>query len=457
MRLSDEAIIERCLEGDGNAFSQLVEKYQNAVYGLCYHIVGNFADAQDLTQETFVRAYLDLPRMRDRSKFASWLHRITANTCKMWLRDRKGTDDLPLEAVDQAERDFAHGGSPQDRAEAEELRLSITEAIASLSEKNRLAVTLYYIDGLSYDEIGDFLSLSTSAVKSRLHRARTQLKEELISMVEDNFDKHKLPEDFPEKVIQEVEIKMVKMGKDQDAPIVILQNKAEEGELLPIWIGMFEALAIITKLENQPTLARPQTHDLMANMLKELGMKVVRVVVTDLKESTYYARITIQTDGKLKEIDARPSDSIALALRTGAPIFVAKSVLSESGIRPDDKVLDSIREAKEKAITFHAATLKEGKLTEKLKDEAAKVIKGVRLSSMFELDPMFQDDLDNGKISDELRQAFDDNGIPVSDAASVSHESSWQIKDGRKMHLIKKEAGKLNVYSSPEWSKKEKK
>ena len=452
MRLSDEAIIERCLEGDGNAFSQLVARYQNAVYGLCYHIVGNFADAQDLTQETFVKAYLDLPRMRDRSKFASWLYRITVNTCKMWLRDRKGADDLPLEAVVQTETDFADGGSPQESAEAEELRLSITEAIASLSEKNRLAVTLYYIDGLSHDEIGDFLSLSTSAVKSRLHRARTQLKEELISMVEDNFDKHKLPEDFPEKVIQEVEIKMVKMAEDQNAPIVILQNKSEEGELLPIWIGMFEALAIITKLENQPT-TRPMTHDLMANMLKEFGMKVVRVVVTDLKESTYYARITIQTDGKLKEIDARPSDSIALALRTGAPIFVAKSVLSESGIRPDEKLLDSTRGV----IEFKEGKLVEGKFFEKMKDEADKVVKEIRLSPMFELDLKFQDDLDSGKISDELRQAFDDNGIAVSDAASVSHQSSWEIKDGGKVHLIKKEASKLNVYSSPEWSEKEKK
>ena len=452
MRLSDEAIIERCLEGDGNAFSQLVEKYQNAVYGLCYHIVSNFADAQDLTQETFVRAYLDLPRIRDRSKFASWLYRITVNTCKMWLRDRKGADDLPLEAVDQAGKEFADGGSPQESAEAEELRLSITEAIASLSEKNRLAVTLYYIDGLSHDEIGDFLSLSTSAVKSRLHRARTQLKEELISMVEDNFDKHKLPEDFPEKVIQEVEIKMVKMAEDQNVPIVILQNKAEEGELLPIWIGVFEALAIISRLQNHPT-TRPMTHDLMANMLKEFGMKVVRVVVTDLKESTYYARITIQTDGKLKEIDARPSDSIALALRTGAPIFVAKSVLSESGIRPDDKVLASTREVTE----FKEGKLVEGKFHEKLKAEATKVKTfGVKLSSMFELDPKFQGDLDSDKISDELRQAFDDNGIAVSDAASVSHQSSWQIKDGRKIHLVKKEAGKLNVYSSPEWSEKEK-
>ena len=88
-------------------------------------------------------------------------------------------------------------------------------------------------------------------------------------------------------------------------------------------------------LEKQET-QRPMTHDLMANMLKEFGMEVVRVVVTDLQEQTFYARITVKSDGQLKEIDARPSDSIALALRTGSPIFVAKSVWSESSIDTDN-------------------------------------------------------------------------------------------------------------------------
>ncbi len=342
MKLSDETIIRRCLEGDGNAFSILVEKYQNAVYGLCYHMAGNFADAQDLTQETFVRAYLELVKVREPTRFASWLYRITVNVCKMWLRDRKGTDDVPLAAVAQTEEEFADGNSPAEHAEAEELRLSITEAIASLSEKNRLAITLYYIDGLSYGEIGDFLSVSPSAVKSRLHRARKELKEELITMVEDKFDEHQLPEDFSEKVVHEVEVKMVKMeekGESTDNPkasIVILGSKTDARQLLPIFIGVSEAAAIAMSLGKlQPP--RPMTHDLMANMLKEFDMEVVRVVVTDLLENTFYARITVKSDGKLKEIDARPSDSIALALRTGTPIFVAKSVWSKGSIETTEE------------------------------------------------------------------------------------------------------------------------
>jgi RNA polymerase sigma factor (sigma-70 family) len=199
MRSSDDATVKQCLEGDVNAFSLLVEKYQNAVYGLCYHILGNFADAQDLTQEVFIKAYMTLSRMKDPTKFASWLYRITVNACKRWLRDRRGTDNLPLESVAQI---GSEARSPEEHAEAEELCFSVRKAIASLSERNRLTVTLYYIDGLSYAEIGNFLSVSESAVKSRLHRARKQLKEELISTMESSFSKHKLPEDFPERIRQ---------------------------------------------------------------------------------------------------------------------------------------------------------------------------------------------------------------------------------------------------------------
>ncbi|MFC1718377.1 RNA polymerase sigma factor [Candidatus Poribacteria bacterium] len=200
MRSSDDAIVKRCLEGDVDAFSLLVERYQNAVYGLCYHMIGNFADAQDLTQEVFVKAYITLSQIKDPTKFASWLHRITVNSCNNWLRDRRGADDLPLEAVAQTGAAYSSAKSPEEHVEAEELCISVREAIAALSERNRLPVTLYYMDGLSYAEIGNFLSLSQSAVKSRLHRGREQLKEGLISMVEDCFSEHKLPEDFPERI-----------------------------------------------------------------------------------------------------------------------------------------------------------------------------------------------------------------------------------------------------------------
>jgi bifunctional DNase/RNase len=229
-------------------------------------------------------------------------------------------------------------------------------------------------------------------------------------MVEDDFSKHKLPEDFPEKVVQEVVIKAVRMAdtkgsnlfsiglqnqndldsgkipaelidrlkdiqiplsdnavvaiqrpsdewiiKDNEitfsiqkegdrlnvyksmisqVPVVLLQNKADDKQIMPIYIGFFEAIAIIQQLEGKQ-LPRPMTHDLTLNILKEFDMKIVKVVVTDLRQDTFYAKITVESDGKIKEIDARPSDSIALALRAEAPIFVAKSVLGDSATTDD--------------------------------------------------------------------------------------------------------------------------
>ena len=104
-------------------------------------------------------------------------------------------------------------------------------------------------------------------------------------------------------------------------PIVLLRD-AEGHKVLPIWVGIYEANAIALQIENVST-PRPMTHDLVTDMLGELGAEVVRITVTELKENTFYATITVQQDGTEIEIDSRPSDAIALAVRSDAPIFAA--------------------------------------------------------------------------------------------------------------------------------------
>jgi RNA polymerase sigma-70 factor (ECF subfamily) len=337
----DTELVIRALQGDKEAFGKLVDKYQGAVYGLCFHLVGNFADAQDLAQEALVRAYLDLHQLREPSKFASWLYRVTMNVCKMWLRKRKA-DFASLDTV--APTEFLSAlPSPQEIVERKELQLAVRRAINSLSEKNRLTVTLYYMDGLSYQEISDFLGVPVTTVKSRLHKARLQLKEELITMVEKTFEEQKLPEDFAEKVLQEVSVARITFettkvkdleGKEElrKTPVLHLANKADEKEILPIWIGEAEGHAISTKLQGKES-PRPMTHDLMANILQAFGMKLAKVVVSEIRETTFIAKLVIESNGVAKEIDARPSDSVALALRMNAPIFVAQDVLTKSGVK----------------------------------------------------------------------------------------------------------------------------
>ena len=128
-----------------------------------------------------------------------------------------------------------------------------------------------------------------------------------------------------EMVIYGVSFDMV--GKQ---PIVLLKT-ADGNKFLPIWIGHPEAAAILMKLQGAAT-PRPMTHDLFTEILGQLEARVVRIAVTELRENTFYALITVAVNGTELEIDSRPSDAIALAVRAGAPIFAAEAVIEESAI-----------------------------------------------------------------------------------------------------------------------------
>ena len=129
-------------------------------------------------------------------------------------------------------------------------------------------------------------------------------------------------------------IKGLMLDPVSNSPIVVLKDE-DEKFFLPIWVGIFEANAIALQLENVTT-PRPMTHDLLRNLISELDARVTRVVINDLRDSTFFAQIRVIAGQRTMEIDARPSDAIALALRTEAPIFVAQSVLDQAQtISPD--------------------------------------------------------------------------------------------------------------------------
>lgn len=113
-------------------------------------------------------------------------------------------------------------------------------------------------------------------------------------------------------------------------PVIILANKENEEEILPIWVDMPEGMSINMAL-NKYIGPRPGTHDLFASFLGHFDMKLVKVVITDFRKQTYIASMTVKSRGETKEIDARPSDAIALALRSVAPVFVSEKVIHKSG------------------------------------------------------------------------------------------------------------------------------
>jgi bifunctional DNase/RNase len=125
-----------------------------------------------------------------------------------------------------------------------------------------------------------------------------------------------------------VKVGMVALDKS-NVPVVVLEEQGGD-RILPIWIGSFEAHSIASQMEAQTPL-RPNTHDLAKTLITRLHAEVLRVVVTDLREGTYYAVLSLQAGGDLLELDSRPSDAIAIALRAGAPIFVRAPVFEAAG------------------------------------------------------------------------------------------------------------------------------
>ena len=134
------------------------------------------------------------------------------------------------------------------------------------------------------------------------------------------------------------------------SPIVILKVE-DENRYLPIWIGQPEARSILMKLQNQE-FSRPLTHDLAVNLVNELGGSMEKVTVTELRDSTFFATISVQVDGRTVEIDSRPSDAIALAVRSGAEIFAADEVIEEAAVvfeeameeTPEEEVVDKFKD-----------------------------------------------------------------------------------------------------------------
>jgi len=177
-------LVRRCQQGDAAAIELLVRRYQNYVYRLCYLVMRNEQDAEDMTQEAFIRACRALPRfeIREGISFEAWLYRIAVNCCRSRLR-RKWYQMVPWQRLGFGERLAA---SPEERPERvflrDEQRSQVLGAINKLGQKHRLVIILRYYADLSNEEIAVVLSIPSGTVRSRLHTARQRLRELLAGM-----------------------------------------------------------------------------------------------------------------------------------------------------------------------------------------------------------------------------------------------------------------------------------
>ncbi len=179
-REQEAAVIRRVLDGDANAFEDLVAAYEKNVYNLALRMTGNAQDAEDMAQEAFVKAYTSLPGFRGDSKFSVWLYRIVSNVCLDFLRrqNRRPASSLSLEDEDGEESQMDipdESQSPEQLLERSLTQEAVQRGLQSLSEEQRQILLLREIQGLSYEEIAETLDLEAGTVKSRIFRARKKL------------------------------------------------------------------------------------------------------------------------------------------------------------------------------------------------------------------------------------------------------------------------------------------
>ena len=179
--MQDELLIRRAQSGDEGAFEQLLLAHQKSVYNLCLRMVANPDDALDLSQEAFIRAWRALDQYQFDAAFSTWLFRLTSNVCIDFLRKQKRQQHMSLTVTDEDEpgEEFAvpdHTPGPEEQTIQNDRRAAVARAMASLPEDWRVVMQLRVVEQLSYEQIAEILDIKVGTVKSRLARARTQLR-----------------------------------------------------------------------------------------------------------------------------------------------------------------------------------------------------------------------------------------------------------------------------------------
>lgn len=183
--LTTTELVNLSQKGDINAFSQLVQIYESKILGLCFKLTGNKSDAEDLAQETFLKAYQKINTFRNEADFGTWLHRIAVN---LYLNQKKKDNKMELSYLDtpiktdkgEFNREIMdEGNTPLEEIEKIERQNSIKEALNDLKPKHKLVLVLRELEGYSYEEIAQMTQTSLGTVKSRMNRARQALKEKL--------------------------------------------------------------------------------------------------------------------------------------------------------------------------------------------------------------------------------------------------------------------------------------
>lgn len=292
MLLEDETLVKRSLDGDNDAFTRLVGKYQNMVFCCAFSVLENFHDAEDIVQETFLKAYISLRQLSNAAKFRGWLYGIARNLSYN-LRKRKSkqvvsSPDVLLEDMNRMSL---------EKHRDEELSTELKDAIASISEKQR-APLLLSLAGYSYQEISGFLGVRESTVRGRIARAKQSLKSIFLNELEQKVNAHKFDEQYAQGI----------MAMIRQLPInpVPPQAKSTPRRIVPISIiGLLAIIAIaLSALYVAPWRGEGLTYEWTRTLVSDWTSSGNRVVYNPNDGHIYTTGFFANT------VDFEPSDGI---------------------------------------------------------------------------------------------------------------------------------------------------
>ncbi len=209
MNHNDTELIKLTLEGDDDAFSELMKKYQKRVHALAWRYICDFHIAEEITQDAFLKAYRRLKTLKDPQRFAGWMYVITRRCCLAWLR-KKRIQTQSFEEMEQTDNEkieetiySEYVVTEKEQSTAETQRYVVKKLLAKLQESDRTIVTLHYFGDMSYTEISEFLGVSANTIKSRLRRARQRLMKHE-SLIKEALENYKITPNLTENIMREI-------------------------------------------------------------------------------------------------------------------------------------------------------------------------------------------------------------------------------------------------------------
>ena len=366
---SDGHLVRQARAGRANALAVLISRHWSVVHKLLARATGSWIEAEDLAQETVLQAATRLSDLQEPERFGPWLYTIALNRARLWWRRRR-TSRVPqsLEALlanapTAVEPHLAgESTSPEAAWEAADLARTIGRALSALPKPQQQAILAHYVEGLTYGEIATMLSVPPSTVRSRLQHARERLRRELAPLVAEGYAEFARPPYAPSSSARARSLAMayVEMTVDSvhvagggrpgaryepagravvlkrvDSPAAGAGVPAKpDKRYLAVVVAPYE-LDVVT-VARRPATPRPLTHRLMLELATAGNATIQEVRLTGVQDDMLSSTIVLKLGRRTKQVKARPTDAIVLALQAEVPIYAHTAVLEQAGITSPD-------------------------------------------------------------------------------------------------------------------------